>query len=202
LLCQIKLYQPSAQQPGQVGRQYRRRPGSPGGLPEGDGGKTDFRALARGESCEGGDHDGGQQSAARAQIQPADFASGLKQANRWYLWNNEFPKPDYSFEDAPIRRLGEVRHRCGILRPYFFSDEDKVDGAPGAWRGGIHEHIHASDMPVVQSDRMHNPRDSNEVFPVNCKVHILGQSCGKRVAGVDVKEHRQPSDDPVVMPAA
>jgi nucleoside-diphosphate-sugar epimerase len=35
-------------------------------------------------------------------FKPVDFAVGLKEAYRWYLRHNEFPKPDYTFEDALI----------------------------------------------------------------------------------------------------
>jgi len=35
-------------------------------------------------------------------FKPMDFAVGLKETYRWYLRNNTFPKPDYSFEDALI----------------------------------------------------------------------------------------------------
>jgi len=33
-------------------------------------------------------------------FKPSDFATGLKETYKWYLRNNEFPKPDFSFEDA------------------------------------------------------------------------------------------------------
>ena len=33
-------------------------------------------------------------------FKPTDFLTGLKETYRWYLRNNEFPKPDLSFEDA------------------------------------------------------------------------------------------------------
>lgn len=35
-------------------------------------------------------------------FKPVDFGVGLKETYRWYLRNGEFPKPDYSFEDALI----------------------------------------------------------------------------------------------------
>jgi hypothetical protein len=71
------------------------------------------------------------------------------------------------------RRLGKIRHRFGILRPYFFSDEDKVYGASGAWRGSIHEHIHTRDMPVFQSDPAHSLGDASYVRPINCEINVL-----------------------------
>ena len=33
-------------------------------------------------------------------FKPTDFLTGLKESHRWYLRNNEFPKPDLSFEDS------------------------------------------------------------------------------------------------------
>lgn len=35
-------------------------------------------------------------------FKPVDFAAGLKETYRWYLRNADFPKQDYSFEDALI----------------------------------------------------------------------------------------------------
>ena len=35
-------------------------------------------------------------------FKPVDFLIGLKESYRWYVRHNEFPKPDYSFEDALI----------------------------------------------------------------------------------------------------
>jgi len=35
-------------------------------------------------------------------FKPVDFATGLKETYRWYVRNNPFQKPDYSFEDALI----------------------------------------------------------------------------------------------------
>ena len=35
-------------------------------------------------------------------FKPVDFAEGLKETYRWYLRHNEFPKPDYEFEDSLI----------------------------------------------------------------------------------------------------
>ena len=32
-------------------------------------------------------------------FKPADFGAGLKETYRWYLRHNDFPKPDYEFED-------------------------------------------------------------------------------------------------------
>ena len=32
-------------------------------------------------------------------FKPVDFAAGLKETYKWYLRHNEFPKPDYEFED-------------------------------------------------------------------------------------------------------
>jgi nucleoside-diphosphate-sugar epimerase len=33
-------------------------------------------------------------------FKPTDFPTGLKETYRWYLRNNEFPKPDFTFEDS------------------------------------------------------------------------------------------------------
>jgi 2'-hydroxyisoflavone reductase len=35
-------------------------------------------------------------------FKPVDFGTGLKESYRWYLRHGEFPKPDYTFEDALI----------------------------------------------------------------------------------------------------
>ena len=35
-------------------------------------------------------------------FKPVDFLEGLKETYRWYLRHNEFPKPDYEFEDGLI----------------------------------------------------------------------------------------------------
>jgi nucleoside-diphosphate-sugar epimerase len=35
-------------------------------------------------------------------FKPTDFLTGLKETYRWYLRNNEFPAPDFAFEDALI----------------------------------------------------------------------------------------------------
>jgi len=35
-------------------------------------------------------------------FKPVDFATGLKESYRWYLRHQEFPKPDYAFEDAVL----------------------------------------------------------------------------------------------------
>lgn len=35
-------------------------------------------------------------------FKPVDFSEGLKETYRWYLRHNEFPKPDYEFEDSLI----------------------------------------------------------------------------------------------------
>jgi len=35
-------------------------------------------------------------------FKPVDFVAGLKETYRWYLRHNEFPKPDYEFEDGLI----------------------------------------------------------------------------------------------------
>ena len=37
-------------------------------------------------------------------FKPTDFLAGLKETYRWYLRSNEFPPPDYTFEDALIAR--------------------------------------------------------------------------------------------------
>jgi 2'-hydroxyisoflavone reductase len=37
-------------------------------------------------------------------FKPTDFLTGLKETYRWYLRNNEFPKPDLSFEDELLAR--------------------------------------------------------------------------------------------------
>jgi 2'-hydroxyisoflavone reductase len=33
-------------------------------------------------------------------FKPTEFATGLKETYKWYLRHNEFPKPDFAFEDA------------------------------------------------------------------------------------------------------
>jgi 2'-hydroxyisoflavone reductase len=33
-------------------------------------------------------------------FKPTSFSTGLKETYKWYLRHNEFPKPDYAFEDA------------------------------------------------------------------------------------------------------
>ncbi len=33
-------------------------------------------------------------------FKPTDFSAGLMETYRWYLRHNQFPKPDYAFEDA------------------------------------------------------------------------------------------------------
>lgn len=33
-------------------------------------------------------------------FKPTDFTTGLKETYRWYLQHNEFPKPDFTFEDS------------------------------------------------------------------------------------------------------
>jgi nucleoside-diphosphate-sugar epimerase len=35
-------------------------------------------------------------------FKPTDFLTGLKETYRWYLRHNQFPKPDFGFEDALI----------------------------------------------------------------------------------------------------
>jgi 2'-hydroxyisoflavone reductase len=37
-----------------------------------------------------------------------DFAAGLKDTYRWYLRNNEFPKPDFAFEDSLLATAPQV----------------------------------------------------------------------------------------------
>jgi nucleoside-diphosphate-sugar epimerase len=38
-------------------------------------------------------------------LKATDFGEGLKETYRWYLRNNPFPKPDYSFEDEVLARV-------------------------------------------------------------------------------------------------
>jgi nucleoside-diphosphate-sugar epimerase len=41
-------------------------------------------------------------------FKPTDFASGLKETYRWYLRNNEFPKPDFAFEDSLLANAPQM----------------------------------------------------------------------------------------------
>ena len=41
-------------------------------------------------------------------FKPIDFASGLKETYRWYLRNNEFPKPDFAFEDSLLANAPQM----------------------------------------------------------------------------------------------
>ena len=40
-------------------------------------------------------------------FKPTDFLTGLKETYRWYLRHNEFPKPDYAFEDALLEHASQ-----------------------------------------------------------------------------------------------
>ncbi|MBV9401870.1 MAG: NAD-dependent epimerase/dehydratase family protein [Bryobacterales bacterium] len=41
-------------------------------------------------------------------FKPTDFLTGLKETHRWYLRNNEFPAPDYTFEDSLIAHAPQI----------------------------------------------------------------------------------------------
>jgi 2'-hydroxyisoflavone reductase len=41
-------------------------------------------------------------------FKPTDFAAGLKETYRWYLRNNEFPKPDFAFEDSLLANAPQM----------------------------------------------------------------------------------------------
>ncbi|MEP7355005.1 MAG: NAD-dependent epimerase/dehydratase family protein [Acidobacteriota bacterium] len=41
-------------------------------------------------------------------FKPTDFALALKETYKWYLRNNEFPKPDYAFEDALLAKAPQL----------------------------------------------------------------------------------------------
>lgn len=41
-------------------------------------------------------------------FKPTDFLSGLKETYRWYLRNNRFPKPDFSFEDSLLANAPQL----------------------------------------------------------------------------------------------
>jgi 2'-hydroxyisoflavone reductase len=41
-------------------------------------------------------------------FKPTDFLTGLKETYRWYLRHNEFPKPDFSFEDSLLATAPQV----------------------------------------------------------------------------------------------
>jgi 2'-hydroxyisoflavone reductase len=41
-------------------------------------------------------------------FKPTDFLTGLKETYRWYLRHNEFPKPDFAFEDSLLARAPRV----------------------------------------------------------------------------------------------
>ena len=60
-------------------------------------------------------------------FKPTDFASGLKETYRWYLRNNEFPKPDFAFEDsllanAPANGPREDLNSVGPVANLFPAD--------------------------------------------------------------------------------
>ena len=51
-----------------------------------------------------------------------DFVTGLKDTYKWYLRHNEFPKPDFAFEDhllahAPVMNVGQVENLRRIGKP-------------------------------------------------------------------------------------
>lgn len=41
-------------------------------------------------------------------FKPTDFLTGLRETYRWYLRNNEFPKPDFSFEDQLLANAPQL----------------------------------------------------------------------------------------------
>jgi nucleoside-diphosphate-sugar epimerase len=41
-------------------------------------------------------------------FKPTDFLTGLKETYRWYLRHNEFPKPDYTFEDLLLANAPQL----------------------------------------------------------------------------------------------
>ncbi len=41
-------------------------------------------------------------------FKPTEFLTGLKETYTWYLRHNEFPKPDYSFEDALLANAPQI----------------------------------------------------------------------------------------------
>lgn len=41
-------------------------------------------------------------------FKPTDFQTGLKETYRWYLRHNEFPKPDFGFEDALLANTPQL----------------------------------------------------------------------------------------------
>ena len=41
-------------------------------------------------------------------FKPTDFLTGLKETYRWYLRNNEFPKPDFLFEDQLLANAPQL----------------------------------------------------------------------------------------------
>lgn len=41
-------------------------------------------------------------------FKPTDFLAGLKETYTWYLRNNQFPKPDYTFEDLLLANAPQI----------------------------------------------------------------------------------------------
>jgi nucleoside-diphosphate-sugar epimerase len=41
-------------------------------------------------------------------FKPTDFLAGLKETYRWYMRHNEFPEPDYAFEDALLAHAPQL----------------------------------------------------------------------------------------------
>lgn len=41
-------------------------------------------------------------------FKPVDFHAGLKESYTWYLRHNEFPKPDYTFEDLLLVNAPQI----------------------------------------------------------------------------------------------
>jgi nucleoside-diphosphate-sugar epimerase len=41
-------------------------------------------------------------------FKPTDFLAGLKETYRWYLRHNEFPKPDFGFEDSLLANAPQL----------------------------------------------------------------------------------------------
>ena len=41
-------------------------------------------------------------------FKPTDFLTGLKESYRWYMRHNEFPKPDFAFEDMLLAHAPQL----------------------------------------------------------------------------------------------